>query len=72
MKMDDDELYDSVYDIMCDIEIAELGGDDEPESERCEMASDIVTILGNALAEEEGFYDQQDEDIEEEESYGKA
>ncbi|MCD8343338.1 MAG: hypothetical protein LUC19_02995 [Oscillospiraceae bacterium] len=72
MKMDDDELYDSVYDIMCDIEIAELGGDDEPESERCEMASDIVTILGNALAEEEGFYDQQDEDIEEEENYGKA
>lgn len=63
-------LWDSII-IMCDIEIAELSGDDEPESERCKMASGIVTVLGNALAKEEGFYDQQDEDIEEE-YYGKA
>ncbi|MCD8343335.1 MAG: hypothetical protein LUC19_02980 [Oscillospiraceae bacterium] len=63
-------MWDSII-IMRDIEIAELGGDDEPESERCEMASDIVTVLGNALAEEEGFYDQQDEDNEEDD-YGKT
>ncbi len=63
-------LWDSII-IIRDIEIAELGGDDEPESERCEMASGIVTVLGNALAKEEGFYNQQDEDMEEE-SYGKA
>ncbi|MCD8017845.1 MAG: hypothetical protein LUE97_08630 [Oscillospiraceae bacterium] len=56
---------------MRDIEITELSADDEPESKRCEMASDIVTVLGNALAEEEGFYDQQDEDIKEE-YYGKT
>lgn len=63
-------LWDSII-IMRDIEITELSADDEPESKRCEMASDIVTVLGNALAEEEGFYDQQDEDIKEE-YYGKT
>ena len=34
--MDDDELYSGVYDVMCDIEIAEIpSSDDEDESERC-------------------------------------
>lgn len=48
-EMDDDALYDKVYDIMCDIECAETPSSDEPLSEHCEMASDLVTILGNTL-----------------------
>lgn len=49
-NMSEDDLYDKVYEPICDIEIEEVcsnGG--ENESERCEMASDIVTLLGNAL-----------------------
>lgn len=49
-SMNEDDLYDRVYDIMCDIEIAEIGiEEDGSDSERCEIASDIVTIMGNAL-----------------------
>lgn len=47
--MDDDALYDKVYDVMCDIECAETPSSDEPLSEHCEMASELVTILGNTL-----------------------
>lgn len=51
----DDELNEKVYEPMCDIEIEEAPIDDSPESERCSMASDIVTILGNSLAEYNGW-----------------
>lgn len=48
--MSDEELYDKVYEKMCDIEIDTIPADDEDEeSERCKMASDIVTLLGNSL-----------------------
>lgn len=61
--LDEDTLYDRVYDVMCDIEIAEvLLTDNEKESERCILASDIVTILGNALAEEKGFFDEDEQE----------
>lgn len=50
LAMNDDALYDNVYDRMCDIETEETPADDSEESEHCRMASDIVTILGNALA----------------------
>ena len=60
--MDDDELYSDVYDTMCDIEIAEIpSSDDENESERCRLASEIVTELGNALAKAEGIYGEDEE-----------
>lgn len=59
--LDEDALYDHVYDVMCDIELAEIPDDDSEESERCKMASDIVTELGNALAKEQGIYDEEDE-----------
>lgn len=58
---DEDELYDRVYDVMCDIEIAEIPDNNEPESERCIIASHIVTILGNALAKAEGWMQGDDE-----------
>ncbi|MBE5933396.1 MAG: hypothetical protein E7263_08265 [Lachnospiraceae bacterium] len=49
-NMEEDQLYDDVYETMCNIEIDEVcskeGGED---TERCEIASDIVTILGNAI-----------------------
>ena len=59
MKLDEDGLYDVVYEKMCDIEMAEVPADDTPISDHCIMASDIVTILGNALAMSEGFYAEQ-------------
>lgn len=63
LAMSEDELYDRVYDVMCDIELEELpDSDSEKESERCEMASDIVTELGNALAEEQGTYGESDDE----------
>ncbi len=49
--MSDDELYDKVYMELCEIEVDAIPDDeDEEESDRCKMASDIVTLLGNALA----------------------
>ena len=59
-NMSEDEVYDIVYETMCDIEVDEVcanGGDED--TERCEIASDIVTILGNAMAEAEGYFDEQ-------------
>ena len=46
----EDELYDNVYDVMCDIELEETPDDGGEESERCKMAVSIVTLLGNVLA----------------------
>ena len=52
-SMSEDEL-DGVYDIMCDIEVEEVinnnYGDD---TERCILASDIVTFLGNAFDDDD-------------------
>lgn len=59
MRLDEDGLYDVVYEKMCDIEIAEVPADDTSVSDHCIMASDIVTLLGNALAMSEGFYAEQ-------------
>lgn len=49
LAMDDDMLYDRVYDVMCDIECAETTSSDEPLTEHCQMAADLVTVLGNTL-----------------------
>ena len=51
--MDDDTLYEKVYDVMCDIECVETPSSDEPLTYHCQMAADLVTILGNTLADEE-------------------
>lgn len=57
--MDEDELYDKVYEAMCDIECAETPSTNEPLSEHCAMASNLVTILGNALESDD---DEEDEE----------
>lgn len=57
--MDDDMLYDRVYDVMCDIECAETPSSNEPLSAHCKMAVDLVTILGNTLATED--FDENEE-----------
>lgn len=57
LAMDEDALYDRVYETMCNIEIDEVCSAEGEESERCEIASDIVTTLGNALAKEDGVFD---------------
>lgn len=59
LQMDEDDLYNVVYETMCNIEIADVPADDTPISDHCIMAADIVTILGNALAMSEGFYEEQ-------------
>ena len=58
--MDDDMLYEQVYDVMCDIECAETPSSNEPLSDHCQMAADLVTILGNTLRSEDD-----DEEFEE-------
>jgi len=57
--MDEDALYDDVYDVMCDIECAETPSNDEQLTDHCQMAADLVTILGNTLRTED------DEDFDE-------
>ena len=57
--MDEDELYDKVYETMCDIECAETPSTNEPLSEHCAMASNLVTILGNTLESDD---DEEDEE----------
>ena len=52
-SFDEDELYDRVYDVMCDIEIAETPSGEEKMSKRCELAESIVTILGNGIEDED-------------------
>ena len=49
-SLSEDELYESVYDVMCDIET------DFSDEKRCKMASDIVTMLGNTIPKELGFW----------------
>lgn len=51
--MDEDELYDDVYEVMCDIECAETPSTNEPLSKRCTIAAKLVTILGNTIEDEE-------------------
>lgn len=59
--MDDDMLYDKVYDVMCDIECAETPSSNEPLSEHCQMASDLVTIMGNFLCAEDEMDDDEED-----------
>lgn len=62
-EITDEELFsqseDSIgelYEALCDIEIAEAPvSNDEEESERCKIASSIVTVLGNAIAGANGY-----------------
>lgn len=63
--MSEEELYD-VYEAMRNIEIEEackLQDDEEIISERGNMAADIVTLWGNAMAKADGFYRSQDLEI---------
>ncbi len=56
----DEEMNERIYEPMCDIEIVEIPKDDSEESNRCVIASDIVTILGNSMAEANGWLDEDD------------
>ena len=57
LNAEEDELED-IYYILCDIEISEIPDDDSEISDRCKLASDIVTLWGNAIAEEEGYLEE--------------
>lgn len=49
-ELNEDDVYDKVFETMCDIEIDEVCskvGDED--TERCEIASDIVTLLSNTI-----------------------
>ena len=58
--MDVEQVYDIVYETMCNIEIEEVCARTvyEDDSERCKTASDIVTIMGNELAKAEEFSEE--------------
>lgn len=51
--LSEDDLYDKVYDVMCDIEIAETPSSDEPLTDRCKLAEHIVTELGNTISDDD-------------------
>ncbi len=55
-SLDEDSIYDDVYDKCCDIEIEEtidaLDRENEEITDRGRIASDIVTLLGNTLMED--------------------
>ena len=57
----DDEFDEKVYDPMCDIEIEETPLDDSDLSDRGKLAESIVTVLGNSLAETNGWIDDSDD-----------
>lgn len=51
-----------MYNALCEIETAEIPvSSDEEESERCKIVSSIVTVLGNAIAESNGYFDEEDD-----------
>lgn len=52
--MSDEELYDKVFEKMCDIETDSIPDDDEEEeSDRCKIASDIVTVFSNSFSRDD-------------------
>ena len=55
-----EERLGEVYDVLCDIEIEETIDDDEL-SERGKLAESLVTLMGNAIAESEGYLNEYDE-----------
>ncbi len=59
-NMGEDEL-NSVYEGLCDIEVDEtcIAGDNAM-SERGETVSDIVTVVGNEIASEQGYFDEEE------------
>lgn len=66
-SMTEEEL-DDVYEAMCEIEITETP-DSGDLSDRCKLASDVVTVMGNALAEAMGWLDEEGDfgDLDDEE-----
>lgn len=65
MNIDQEKLFemdeaslDLVYDKMCDIEIDETMKDEEKLSDIGKLAEGIVTVLGNAIARDEGNFDE--------------
>ena len=64
-QLDDDAIYDKVYDPCCVIEEVETVAtldDDSDLSERGRIAESIVTLLGNTIAVDEGYLDEDDSD----------
>lgn len=51
---------DHIYESLCDIECKEIDENYEC-SPRGNMAADIVTILGNAIAQDSGYWDEGDD-----------
>lgn len=60
-KKSEDELNE-LYERICDIECEETPPDDSDMSERGEMASAIVTIVGNYFAKEYGYSNEEEFD----------
>lgn len=55
-----EEKLDEIYDLLCDIECEETPDEGEL-SHRGKLAVDLVSLMGNAIAESEGYLDKQDE-----------
>lgn len=53
-KSASEEDLDKLYDILCEIECDMDYSDDAEPTEKEQMASDLVTLMGNAIANEMG------------------
>ena len=62
IKLLEEDKWDEIYDGICDIEIEELSDlkEGKKETVRCKTASELVTLFGNAIAEEEGSFDEEE------------
>ena len=56
-----EKQLDEIYDMLCEIEIEESISDSEL-SDRGKLAESLVTLMGNALAEDMGILDESDEE----------
>lgn len=57
----EEDALDEIYDALCDMEVDELtkaGNAELPD--RGKIVGDIVTTLGNAIAEAEGYFDEEE------------
>ena len=56
-----EKQLDEIYDMLCEIEIEESISDSDL-SDRGKLAESLVTLMGNALAEDMGILDESDEE----------
>lgn len=61
-----EERWDEIYDSLCDMEVDEISAAKDGDlTERGETICGLVTLFGNAIAESQDTFDEDDEDEQE-------